>query len=280
MSEKTSDFFQNIDFKDAVIIAAHPDDEILWFSSIIKKVKQVIICYINQDSQPEWTTGRRRALGNYPLPNLITLALNLTGVFDLSDWQYPQTSSYGLDLDRGTGERKDYEENYRLLEHRLRELLGPYQHVFTHNPWGEYGHEEHVQLFRAAESLQAEMGFSLWIPNYVSNRSQVLMQESMTAIGDRFFTRPTDKTFAGQILQLYKDNNCWTWYEGYEWPDDETFFMVNPQNQRKRHLGKALPMNYIDVGQVGATSPLFKRTERIIQRISRIRNRFVKRKGR
>jgi LmbE family N-acetylglucosaminyl deacetylase len=279
MSEKTPDFHQDFDLQDAVIIAAHPDDEILWFSSIIEKVNQVIICYINQDAQPEWTAGRHSALGDYPLPNLISLDLNLTGVFNLSDWQYPQTSSYGLTIANGMRQRKRYEENYSLLEDRIKELLGPYQNVFTHNPWGEYGHEEHVQLFRAVENLQAQMGFRLWVSNYVSNRSQILMQQSMTALSDHFISRPTGKTFAGQILELYKKNNCWTWYADYVWPDDETFFMVNSVDQRKQRLGRALPLNYIDVGQVGTTSPLVKKTDKIIQRFCRIRNRLVKRQG-
>jgi LmbE family N-acetylglucosaminyl deacetylase len=280
MSEKASDFLWNGDEKDAVIVAAHPDDEILWFSSIIKKVKQVIICYINQDSQPDWTQGRIRVLANYPLANAISLDLNLSEVFDSGDWQYPQISPYGLNINHGARRRRHYQKNYRLVKNRLRDLLRPYKTVFTHNPWGEYGHEEHVQLFRVIENLQLEMGFGLWVSNYVSNRSQILMQDSMTAISDRFFSKPTNKAFVEQVAELYTKNNCWTWYSGYEWPSDETFFMVNPINRRKRRLGRVLPMNLIDIGKVGTTSPLFKKTEKIVQRMCRIRNRLFKRKDR
>lgn len=280
MSEKPSDFLWNNDDKEAVIVAAHPDDEILWFSSIIKKVKQVIICYINQDANPEWNTGRIRVLANYPLANVISLDLNLSEVFDCSDWQYPQTSPYGLDIENGACRRQHYEENYQLLKNRLKEVLQPYKNVFTHNPWGEYGHEEHVQIFRAIENLQPEMGFRIWVSNYVSNHSAILMQNSITAISDHYFSKPTNKAFANQVADLYIKNNCWTWYSGYEWPRDETFFMVNPANRRKCRLGMALPMNYIDIGEVGTNSPLFKKTEKIIQRMCRIRNRLFKGKGR
>ena len=34
-----------IDFKNSVLVVAHPDDEILWFSSIIKDVDKIIIVF-------------------------------------------------------------------------------------------------------------------------------------------------------------------------------------------------------------------------------------------
>ncbi len=51
--------------------------------------------------------------------------------------------------------------------HRLRDMLRPelegLDAVVTHNPWGEYGHEEHIQVFRVISAQAEEMGFRVWV---------------------------------------------------------------------------------------------------------------------
>ena len=71
--------------------------------------------------------------------------------------------------------KEHYRNNYDELKQRLEEKLRGYRNVFTHNPWGEYGHEEHVQVYRVVKDLQAQMRFNLWYSNYVSNKSFKLM---------------------------------------------------------------------------------------------------------
>ena len=53
-----------------------------------------------------------------------------------------------------------------MLKDLLRARLGDCRNVITHNPWGEYGHEDHVQVFRAVTALQAELGFAVWVSGY------------------------------------------------------------------------------------------------------------------
>jgi LmbE family N-acetylglucosaminyl deacetylase len=262
---------------DAVIVAAHPDDEILWFSSIITKVKAVVVCYLRQDSRPDWSAGRRQAIGHYPLPHISCLDLKLSEVFDCSDWQYPRVTDYGLEIRRKGSRRKNYESNFFELNQRLRDLLGQYSHVFTHNPWGEYGHEEHVQVFRAVENLQAELKFTLWISNYISNRSVPLMLASTNRIGNQYFCAPTNKDIAAQIRDVYIKNGCWTWYPDFHWAEQDTFFQVNPAIRRKRNIGSMFPLNFIDVGESESGPRFHEKMNRLIRRMGRLGDKLFER---
>jgi hypothetical protein len=280
MSDQPKPLNVNSILAEGVLIAAHPDDEILWFSSIIEKVKQVVICYIGVPSRPDWASGRAQALADYPLDNLLTLDLDEADVFNCCDWQYPSITPFGLDV-RGKGcSRNHYIENYHLLRRRLGELLQPHHHVFTHNPWGEYGNEEHVQVFRAIENLQSEIGFTLWVSNYVSNHSAPLMSTSLKTIRHRFFCERTNRALAEQIRDLYLKHGCWTWYPDFHWCHEEAFLQLNPFNQRKSSIGRSFPINFINVGRVSPFSPFTEKTDRLIGRVCRLRNRMLKRKKR
>ena len=46
---------------------AHPDDEILWFSSVLGKVDHVVLCYLGELVNPDFETQRRQVLAGYPL---------------------------------------------------------------------------------------------------------------------------------------------------------------------------------------------------------------------
>jgi hypothetical protein len=276
MPEKEKSLDSDSILKNAIIVAAHPDDEILWFSSIITKVRAIAVCYLRQDSRPDWSAGRMQAIAHYPLPHVSCLELKLSEVFDCSDWQYPHVTAFGLEIRRKGPKRENYEGNYLRLKKRLQALLAPYSHVFTHNPWGEYGHEEHVQVFRAVENLQAELKFSLWVSNYISNRSVPLMLASMNKIGNDNFCVSTNKDVAAQIRDGYIKYGCWTWYPDFHWADQDTFLQVNPLSQRKRHIGSVFPLNFIDIGELKSDANFYKKMDRLIKRVGRLGNRLLK----
>ncbi len=56
-----------------------------------------------------------------------------------------------------TGSGKDYKENYYKLKNHLKKKLMGYVNIFTHNPWGEYGSEEHIQVYKVVKELQEEI---------------------------------------------------------------------------------------------------------------------------
>jgi len=50
----------------ACIVAAHPDDEVLWFSSVVTRVEKVFICFMGNPNRPGLGRGRRAALEQPP----------------------------------------------------------------------------------------------------------------------------------------------------------------------------------------------------------------------
>jgi LmbE family N-acetylglucosaminyl deacetylase len=243
----------------SIIVAAHPDDENLWFSSILSKVDSIILCFLPVASKPAWTEGRRKSLADYPLENITCLELEESEVFWGTDWNHPVKTQYGLEITENELPDTVYRNNFYLLVKQLRETLRGCKNVFTHNPWGEYGHVEHVQVYRAAKFLQPELEFRLWYSGYASNKSAFLMAREYSTMGPNLGMMKTDKALAESIAGLYKRNECWSWYEDYEWCDHETFILDIDDVEQKGKKGNVLSLNMIDVG----VEPVMKRKTRL-----------------
>lgn len=235
-------------FDKSAIVAAHPDDENLWFSSVLTKVDSIVLCFLEVAGMPEWTRGRRQSLAEYPLPNLTCLELDESEVFWGADWEHPGVTDYGLEIVRGDLSDTLYKDNFERLKQRLRERLDGCRNVFTHNPWGEYGHVEHVQVYRAVKALQQDMHFDLWFTAYVSNKSARLMSETLASrdLG-RSVTLPTEKSLATGIAALYKRHGCWTWYDDYDWSDTDTFILDPEAPAGTPRYGTVAPLNFIRI---------------------------------
>ena len=59
---------KRIKMKKAIVVA-HPDDEILFFSSIIETVDKIIVCF-GPSSSKKVTDGRKLLQSRYPLKNI------------------------------------------------------------------------------------------------------------------------------------------------------------------------------------------------------------------
>ena len=263
--------------KDAVLVVAHPDDEILWFSSIIEQFREIIVVYLAVPSRPEWTEGRKRSIAAFPLRSLTSLGLTESETFNGADWLNPVTTPFGLEVKNreGTlasysGER--YRDNFDLLQGLLRDKLRGYRNVFTHNPWGEYGHEEHVQVYRAAQSLGAELGFRLWFSNYCSNKSHNLMLQHLRGLRSDYATLATNPILAERVKRLYQENDCWTWFDDYTWFTHECFLDDQPVHLGDGQWAQSFPLNYLRIETPWST----ERKPRWRAVAGRVRNAVVK----
>ncbi|WP_445166915.1 PIG-L family deacetylase [Mycolicibacterium sp. Dal123E01] len=230
--------------QNAVMVVAHPDDEILWFSSILNQCKGVIVCFgPSVNSRETWDEGRAALIKEYPLAKVRFLNLRQSDAFEAANWNKPKESASGLRVRRGANSRyaKNAEELLRLLEVELQNESV----VFTHNPWGEYGHEEHVQVFRILARLQQTIDFDLYVNGYVGNRSIKLMPKCLHLLQSDPFVRKTDTALASQLKDAYVENDCWTWSADYEWPEHEIFYRAGQADEPKSRTTASMPLSYI-----------------------------------
>lgn len=229
----------------SLIIAAHPDDEILWFSSVVERIDKVVICFLGSRLQPQRVSEREMSLLEHPLKNISCLCLDESGGYNKADWNNPVITPYGMELADRSNSCRHYRDNYAALKHHLRHTLDGSMNVFTHNPWGEYGHEEHVQVYRAIEELQKEMQFNLWFSNYCSNRSFKLMLRSISGFDSEYITLKTNKNIAHCAKVIYQKNGCWTWFDDWEWFNEESFMMQRDGSGEVKPYGHIFPLNMI-----------------------------------
>lgn len=239
------------------LVVAHPDDEVLWFSSVLAGVDRIIVCFSQIASFPACSAARERVFAGYPWKNLTVLGLQEAEVFNGADWGAPRLTSCGMAVKRspavlpGFSEAR-YRSNFGLLHQRLLAALEGCQRVYTHNPWGEYGHEEHVQVYAAVKAVQSELGFEVSWSNYVSNKSYALMLTRLPEYDPRCTVLPTDPAAIQPLLRLYQDSGCWTWYPDYVWPASEC--MVTEARGPER-VGRVFPLNLVTVEPEPVTKP-------------------------
>jgi len=260
-------------FQKATIVGAHPDDEILWFSSILDKVDRTIICFLKCESMPNWTTGRIKSLTEHPIKNISCLRIDESEVFSVANFRDPVVTKYGIEIaDKQISDRK-YIENFYKLTKEMKTKLIDCKNVFTHNPWGEYGNEEHIQIYRVIKNLKEELGFTLWFPNYSSNKSYKLMLKHISNANSEYVTLKTNKILSDHIKRIYKKNGCWTWYDDWKWFDEESFIKDNQLENGTQKYGHMFPLNLINVNM---SNKLGKKPDRKL----RIFRQFAfKRKG-
>jgi LmbE family N-acetylglucosaminyl deacetylase len=216
---------QTPDLSKSALVVAHPDDEVLWFSSILQNVGSIIMCLEACDEYPALELGRQAVLHAYPLPQVSSLRVSEPCSVHLVDWERPEYSDAGLSLNAKhvtTSQEARYRATYEQLRTLLATRLAGAQTVFTHNPWGEYGHADHVQLARVVASLQPSLGFRLFYSGYVAPRTMPLAARELARVSGWFSAPPSDQ-LAKQIQALYRDHGCWTWPTDYEHFALETF---------------------------------------------------------
>ncbi len=261
--------------ENSLIVAAHADDEILWFNSIAADVDEVIVVYCDFWANPALGPARQASFAEYPRANLHCLGIAESGATGCANWKTPQLTEYGIALGVEASRRaltrlakkslsmvsaydsekvayesvsSAYRRNFHDVMSALRPRLRPDMNVFTHNPWGEYGHEEHIQVFRALERLREEIGFCLRVSNYCTDRAMPLAQRYFQSEPLDYVTLPCNKDFAEKVASVYKKHGCWTWADDWVWFDEECF-MEAPRaataSEPHRHL---FPLNFFSIG--------------------------------
>jgi LmbE family N-acetylglucosaminyl deacetylase len=231
-------------FESALLVVAHPDDEILWFSSVIDRMQTLVFCFEDCDDLPKLGRARRGAAVAYPMSNVTWLRLPEPCSVHAADWKNPIPTPYGMALNKDpsdTAREARYQASFAALQARLRETLRGARNVYTHNPWGEYGHPDHVQVSLAVRGLQPELGFRLWYSCYVSPLSMTFAQRFLP----RLFNHQrlaTNQRVEYRLRAVYDASGAWTWHPSYERFEKEAMLEETDAPPRE---GASVPLNYI-----------------------------------
>lgn len=231
----------------AAVVVAHPDDEALWLSSVVGSVDRVFFCFADPFGKPRKAAARRQAVAALPLKGVVEIGLPESGARRYVDWAHPRLTPMGIEIVEPTL-RARYEANFARLTESLRGALAGLESVYTHNPWGEYGHPDHIQVHRAVAALQAELGYTMWFSNYVGRASWTLARQ---LAGEARWTErvvlPTDLAIAHRLRRVYRRFGAWTWKRGHRWPASETLYGAPPAGRGPRRQSLSGEMLH-DVG--------------------------------
>ena len=179
--------------------------------------------------------GDRRS-PQLPFAGIIELRVPESGARFSADWTHPRLTPAGIEISDAAA-RTRYEANFQKLVDGLRPVLAGCREVYTHSPWGEYGHTEHIQVYRAVTALQSELGYTIWFPNYVGAASWVLARQSsrLSCWTERRNVAP-DLATARKAMRVYRRSGAWTWTPWHRWPAHETLYA---QPHPRRSCGPA-----------------------------------------
>ena len=221
--------------KTNVVVVAHPDDEIIFASSIIRSSRSVVICFSEIPEDMVSSIGRSQALAFPYIKNIKALKIRQSA----SSKYYLKRKNnkyknifYNLDI-KDAYIKKDFELNNQKLERKLLKEIKNGDNVYTHNPWGEYGHIEHIQVFSTIVKLLMEkkIKFKLFVSGYVGCGSFKEMKRLFKFLEQKPFVFTTDKEIYKKGEYHYKKNKCWTWSSNYNLPKKEYFYEVKIKNK-------------------------------------------------
>ncbi len=259
--------------KNSVIIAAHADDEILWFNSIAADVDRILVVYCDFWAHPDLGRRRKAVFADYPR-QIECLGIDESGAAGCADWSAPMLTDFGIALGYEANRRaltriakkslsmvsaydpakvatesvsEAYRSNFDAIYAALEPRLRADMNVFTHNPWGEYGHEEHIQVFRVLEKLRDRIGFRLWMSNYCTERAMPLAMRYFSGTPDEYVRLRCDKEFAGAVADVYSRHGCWTWVENWAWFEDECFMEAPREHAPHKAHDRLFPLNFFAI---------------------------------
>lgn len=217
-----------------VVVVAHPDDEALWLTSVLPSA-DVVVATLPRASQP-LTERRRAVVAEYPLSGFELLDLQSADVYWQIDPRRCRPVEHGLSLRENcpTPNAERYRLNFYALLEELEKYFHPGSVVYTHNPWGEYGHPEHVQVSNAVVRLARKHSCSVWIWEGFSSHWQLRRGLRLRAdyYPDRLVGRlpaaelPLDLELYRELRGLYIRHDAWTWDDDYEPPAPSRFVQI------------------------------------------------------
>lgn len=179
------------------MVIAHPDDEIIFGWPILQDsgIKKKILCCSSDLNNPERAWCKHRKMSLFEVgqkTNSTTMCLD-----------------YNSEFYRFETRQETLSKMMRHVEMSI-EAMKPFDYIFTHNYWGEYGHIDHiiinsVIINSSYPTIISDMFIkSNWVPFETKPvRYSKLFNESARI--------NLNLSFYNDIKSIYAKSNVWTW---------------------------------------------------------------------
>jgi hypothetical protein len=185
-----------------LIIVAHPDDEVLWFGSILKNPNTgVIFCF--QNKYPTDVKENFKYTTNvFKIIKLYKNILNLPVVW-LQTIKTTQPRFFG----KVKPETKEHLRNNLICSILM---IDPIK-IYTHNPWGEYGHSEHILVHNIVHDIAKKLKKKIIFPSIriTSIEKRINLKKSSIKL-TKYIKVPADIYFRNKVFNWYKKLDIWT----------------------------------------------------------------------
>ena len=162
---------------------AHPDDEIIFGFPVLKETSKITICSSDLNNPDRtWCKDRKKALKE--------VCNELKIEYECLDYN---SDFYSLETRNETLKK--------MLEDVRNRITGK---IFTHNPWGEYGHIDHILIHLLAKQITDIYYSDIAIE---SNWMPIKPFESGTKIKEV----ENDLELYNKCKDIYKKYGVWTW---------------------------------------------------------------------
>ena len=74
--------------------------------------------------------------------------------------------------------------------------------------------------------LGRDLAFQVFVSSYVERRALALMQTSLEVGVAEAISLPVNSHITRPIVEVYKRASCWTWFDDWVWPKDESFLRL------------------------------------------------------
>jgi len=235
--EDEENIYKNNQNKKYIVVVAHPDDEILWASSICEKASKVIICFSEDETSEKISKGRDIFSRNAP-ENFVFLKI-----------KEPPQKTVTFIPNKFHIRNCISDISFKKIKNDLFNLIDC-PNVYTHNFWGEYGHPQHIAIHLAVRSICKEKKIICKIFSYFNLRTLFLRNYYLRKNYISFEKKKVSKKFFYSIKNQYIKRNIWTFSRIYSPPNYEYFYVINPRRKSHYLLKNKIPGIYIFWGDL------------------------------